>query len=219
MKNNRQNLEKFSRTAYLIHRQIQTQEWVQSKLVKLPRWSIDSSELIIYISPCIEAEGEIVSILFWGYSFIVLPLQKFTRLFPMISTLQWITLVFFVFFFVVFMASYTLAVVQLLSCVWLSATSWTAASHSFPALDHLPLPSPKVCSNSCPLSQWCHPTISPSVAPSPPAFNLFQHQGFFPMSWFTAAGGQSTGASSSASVLPMNIQGWFPLGLTGWISL
>ena len=121
--------------------------------------------------------------------------------------------------FVVFMASYTLAVVQPLSCAWLSATSWTAGSHSFPALDHLPLPSPRVCSNSCPLSQWCHPTISSSVAPSPPAFSLFQHQGFFPVSWFTASGGQSTGASSSASVLPMNIQGWFPLGLTGWISL
>ena len=80
-------------------------------------------------------------------------------------------------------------------------------------------PSPGVCSNSCPLSRWCHPTISSSVTPFPPALNLSQHQGLFPMSWLSASGGQSTRASASASVLPMNIQGWFPLGWTGWISL
>ena len=73
-------------------------------------------------------------------------------------------------------------------------------------------PSPGVCSNSCPLSQWCHPTIS---FPSPPAFNLSQYQGLF--QW--ASGGQSTGALASSSVLPVNIQGWFPLGLTGLISV
>ena len=82
----------------------------------------------------------------------------------------------------------------------------------------LPLPSlfPEVCSNSCPLSRWCHPTISSSVVP----FSCLQSSpasGSFPMSWLFASGGQSIG--SSASVLPMNIQGWFPLGLTGLISL
>jgi len=59
----------------------------------------------------------------------------------------------------------------------------------------------------------------PLSSPSPPAFNLSQHQGPFPMSHFFASGGQSIGVSASASVLPMNIQDWFPLGLTGWISL
>ena len=83
-----------------------------------------------------------------------------------------------------------------------------------------PSPSPGACSNSCLLSQWCHPTISSSVTPpSPPAFNLSQHQSFFPMSQLFTSGGQSIGVSASASVLPMNIQDWFPLGLTGLISL
>ena len=59
----------------------------------------------------------------------------------------------------------------------------------------------------------------PLSSPSPPAFNLSQHQGFFQMSQFFASGGQSIGVSASASPLPVNIQDWFPLGLTGWISL
>ena len=59
----------------------------------------------------------------------------------------------------------------------------------------------------------------PLSSPFPPAFNLSQHQGSFPMSWFFASGGQSIGVSVSISVLPMNIQGWFPLVWTGWISL
>ena len=81
-----------------------------------------------------------------------------------------------------------------------------------------PSPFPRVCSNSCPLSQWCHPTISSSVAPSycPHSFPAW---GSFPMSQLFASGGQSIGALASASVLPMNIQGWFPLGLTFLISL
>ena len=62
-------------------------------------------------------------------------------------------------------------------------------------------------------------TFHPQSSPSPPAFNLSQHQGFFLTIWLFTSGGQSTGASASASVLPMNIQGWFPLGLTGLISL
>ena len=78
--------------------------------------------------------------------------------------------------------------------------------------------SPGVCSKSCPLSQWCHPTISSSVAlfSCPQSFPAL---GSFPMSQLFSWGGQSIGASASISVLPMNIQGWFPLGLTGLISL
>ena len=79
-----------------------------------------------------------------------------------------------------------------------------------------PSPSPRVCSNSCPLSQWYHPTISSSVIPFSSCLQSFPASGSFPMSWLSASGGQSIGASASASVLPVNIQGWFPLGLTGW---
>ena len=75
---------------------------------------------------------------------------------------------------------------------------------------------PGVCSNSCPLSRWCYPTISPSAAPFSFCFQSFPASGSFPMNWLFTSGGQSVGASVSASVLPMNIQGWFPLGLTGW---
>ena len=78
-----------------------------------------------------------------------------------------------------------------------------------------PSPSPGVCSNSCPLSQWCHPTIWSSVVPFSFCFQSFPASGSFPMSRLFASDGQSIGASASASALPMNIQGWFPLGLTG----
>ena len=81
-----------------------------------------------------------------------------------------------------------------------------------------PSPTPAVCSNSCPSSQWCHPTISSSVIP----FSCLQSlpaSGSFQMSQFFASGGQSIGVSTSASVLPMNIQDWFPSGWTDWISL
>ena len=80
-----------------------------------------------------------------------------------------------------------------------------------------PLSSHRACSNSCPLSQWCHPTISSSVIPFSSCLQSFPASGSFPMSQFFALAGQSIGASASASVLPMNIQGWFPLGLTGLI--
>ena len=73
--------------------------------------------------------------------------------------------------------------------------------------------------NSCPLSWWCHPTISSSVTPFFSCPQSFPASRSFLMSWLFASGGQSIGASASASVLPMNIQGWFPLGLTGLISL
>ena len=79
--------------------------------------------------------------------------------------------------------------------------------------------SPGVCLNSCPLSRWCYPTISPSVAPFSSCPQSFPASGSFPVSQFFTSGSQSTGASVSASVLPVNIQGWFPLGSTGLISL
>ena len=82
-----------------------------------------------------------------------------------------------------------------------------------------PSPSPGVCSNSCPLSQWCHPTISSTVVPFSSCLQSFLASGSFPTSQLFPSGGQSIGASALASVLPMNIQGWFPLGLTGLISL
>ena len=82
-----------------------------------------------------------------------------------------------------------------------------------------PSPSPRACTNSCPLNQWCHPTISSSVVPFSSCLQCFPASGSFPMSQLFAAGGQSIGASASASVLPMNIQAWFPLGLTCLISL
>ena len=80
-------------------------------------------------------------------------------------------------------------------------------------------PTPRVCSNSCPLSPWCHPTISSSVIPFSSCLQSFPASGSFLMIWLFTSGGQSIGASVSASVLPMNIQDWFPLGWTGWISL
>ena len=85
----------------------------------------------------------------------------------------------------------------------------------------LPCPSPTsgACSNSCPSSWWCHPTISSSVIPFSSYPQSFPASGAFQMSQFFTSGGQSIGASASASVLPMYIQDWFPLELTGWISL
>ena len=102
--------------------------------------------------------------------------------------------------------------VQSLSRVQLLATH--GLQHARPPC---PLPTPGAYSNSCPLSQWCHPTISSSVIPfscpqSFPASRSFQ------MSQLFLSGGQRTGVSASASVLPMNIQDGFPLGWTGWIS-
>ena len=78
-------------------------------------------------------------------------------------------------------------------------------------------PSPSASSNSWPLSQWCHPTILSSIVPFCSCLQSFPSSGSFPLSWLFASGGQSIGAS--ASVLPKNIQNWFPLGLTGLISL
>ena len=82
-----------------------------------------------------------------------------------------------------------------------------------------PSPTPRVHPNSCPLSQWCHPAISSSFFPFSSCLQSFPASGSFLMSPLFTSGGQSIGASASASVLPVNIQDWFPLGLTGLISL
>ena len=86
-------------------------------------------------------------------------------------------------------------------------------------LQHTRLLCPRVCSNSCPLSWWCYLTISSSAVPFSFCRQCFPAYGSFPMSQLFASRGQSIGASASALVLPMNIQGWFPSGLTGLITL
>ena len=112
--------------------------------------------------------------------------------------------------------------VKLNSWWWLFSPSVMFDSLQPPGLQHArvpcPSPSPRVCSNSCPVSRWCHPTISSSVIPFS-CFQCFPASGSFLMSWLFASGGQSIGASASASVLPMNIQGLFHLGLTVLIFL
>jgi len=82
-----------------------------------------------------------------------------------------------------------------------------------------PSPTPGVCSNSCPSSWSCHLTVSSSVVPFSSRLQSFPASGSFQMSQFFTSGGQTIGVLASASVLPMNVQDWFPLGLTGWISL
>ena len=105
-------------------------------------------------------------------------------------------------------------VVWLLSCVWFFATSWTAACQtSCPSL------SPRVCSNLYSLSQWNNPTLLSSVSPFSSCLQSFWVSESFPMSQLFISGGQSIGASASVSVLPMNIQGWFSLGLTDHLAV
>ena len=103
--------------------------------------------------------------------------------------------------------------VQSLSHVWLFATTWTTAHQA-----SLSFTNSRSCSNTSPLSQWCHPTISSSVIPFSSCLLSFPASGSFPMSQYFASGGQSIGASASALVLLMHIQDWFPLEWTGWIS-
>ena len=104
--------------------------------------------------------------------------------------------------------------VRSLSHVRLFAIPWNAARQA-----SLSITTPGACSNSCPLSWWCHPTISSSVIPFSTCLQSFPASGSFPVSRLFTPGGHSTGASALASVLPVNIQDWFPLGLTGLISL
>ena len=101
-----------------------------------------------------------------------------------------------------------------LSCWVMSDSLWShGLQHARPPCLS---PTPGVDSNSCPLNRWCHPAISASVVPFSQSLPV---SGSFPMSRLFPSGGQSIGGSASASVLPVNIQDWFPLGLTGWISL
>ena len=92
-------------------------------------------------------------------------------------------------------------------------------NRSTPGLPPCPSPTPGVHPDSRPSCQWCHPAISSSVIPFSSCLQSFPASGSFQMSQFFALGGQSIGVSASASVLPMNIQDWFPLGWTGWISM
>ena len=122
---------------------------------------------------------------------------------------------------------YNVVIVQLLSHVWLCNSMDCSRPHGDckPHGPHgharlsYPSPTPGACSNSCPLSRWCHPTISSSAAPFSSYSQSFPASGSFPVSWLFTSGGQSVGASTLASVLPVNIQDWPPLGLTGLISL
>ena len=103
------------------------------------------------------------------------------------------------------------------SCSVMSISLWPRGlQHTRPPY---PSPTPGAYTNSCPLSWWCHPAISSSVIPFYSHLRSFPASGSFQMSQLFASGGQSIGASASASVLPMNIQDWFPLGCTGWTSL
>ena len=95
-----------------------------------------------------------------------------------------------------------------------SVTPWTAARRP-----PCPSPTPRVYSNSCPWSPWCHPAISSSLISFSPRLQSFPASGSFPISQFFVSRGQSIGVSALASVLPMNIQDWFILGQTCWISL
>ena len=104
--------------------------------------------------------------------------------------------------------------VHSLSRVLFFATPWTQHTRL-----SCPSPALRVYSNSCPSSWWCYPTISSYLVPFSSHLQSFPASESFPVSQFFASGGQSIGVSASASVLPMNIQDWFPLGWTGWISL
>ena len=107
-------------------------------------------------------------------------------------------------------ASFLIVVVQLVRRVCFFATSWTAMLLCSPL-------SPGVCSNSYPLSWWCYWTISSSATPFSFCLQSFPVSGSFPMNWLLASGGQSIAALASVSVLPINIQDWFPLELNGLI--
>ena len=103
------------------------------------------------------------------------------------------------------------------SCSVISDSLWPhGLQHSRPPC---PSPTPRACLNSCPLSQWCYPTISSSVIPFSSCPQSSPASGSFPMSQFFTSGSQSIGVSTSTSVLPVNTQDWPPVGWTAWISL
>ena len=102
------------------------------------------------------------------------------------------------------------------SCSVMSDSMWPHGLQ--PTRPPCPSPNPRVYTNSCPLSWWCYSTISSSVVPFSFRLQSFTASGSFQMSQFFASGGQIIGVSASASVLPMNIQDWFPLWWIGWIS-
>ena len=108
----------------------------------------------------------------------------------------------------IFLLKHQFSSVQSLSRVWLFATPWTAACQASLSI-----------TNSCPLSRWCHPTISSSIVPFSSCPWSLPASGTFPVSQPFAWGGQRIEVSASASVLPMNTQDWAPLGCTDWISL
>ena len=111
----------------------------------------------------------------------------------------------------------SLSLIQLFCHSVVSNSLWPCGlQHARPPC---PSPSPRACSNSCPLSQWCQPTVSSSVAPFSFCLQSFPASGSFPVSRLFTSGSQNIGASASASVHPRNIQGWFPLGMPGLISL
>ena len=117
--------------------------------------------------------------------------------------------------------------IKWLQTLWLTSVQFSRldASNSLQprGLQHTrppcPSPTPRIYSNSCPLSRWCHPNISSSVIPFSSCLQSFPASGAFHMNQFFTWGGQSIWVSASASVLAMNIQDWFPLQWTGWISL
>ena len=116
-----------------------------------------------------------------------------------------------------------------ISYIWSLLHQFSSVAQSCPILCDLmdcsipgltcPSPTPRAYPNSCPLSRWCHPTISSSVIPFSSCLQSFPASESFQMSEFFTSGGQNIGVSPSASVLPKNIQDWFPLEWTGWISL
>ena len=112
------------------------------------------------------------------------------------------------------MDRYLFSSVQSLSRVWLLATAWLQHAR-LPC----PLPTSRVYQNPCPLSWWCHPTISSSVIPFSSCLQSFPTSGSFQMSQLFTSGGQGIGVSASTSVHPMNTQDWSPLRWTGWNSL
>ena len=117
--------------------------------------------------------------------------------------------------------TYDFEIIHLLTCSVQFSHSVVSDSLRPQGLQHTrlpcPSPTPRACSNSCPLSWWCHPTISSSIVPFSSCLQSFPASGSFQISQFFSSGGQSIGASASASVLSMNFQDWFPLGSTGLI--